>query len=163
VATSLHNLAAVLTERGDHARAEALFREAIALRHKLLGNEHPHLAMSLGSLAEMFCRDRKPAEAEPLAREALAIFKKAHPGGHWNISQAESLLGECLTLSQRYPEAETLLLRSYSALEAQRGERSPQSREFLQRIVRLYEAWGKADKAAQYRAELAAKGPDAGR
>jgi len=156
VALSLDNLADVLALKGDFAGAEAIFRETVPLLRKLLGSEHPSVGVSLINLADMLCLERKPGEAEPLAREALAIFRKALPGGHAYIAEAESVLGGCLTLSQRYGEAEPLLLGSYPVLKAKTGERSPETRKALERIVRLYEARGQPARAAGYRAELAA-------
>ena len=156
VAFSLHNLAIVLMERGDTAGAEAFHREALAMRRRLLGNEHPNVAMSLASLAENLCREGRPAEAEPVALEAVAIFRKALPSGHPYTAEAESIRGGCLVLLHRYAEAEPLLLGSHPVLETTMGGRSLEARNALVRIVRLYEAWGKQDKAAPFRARLPA-------
>jgi serine/threonine-protein kinase len=158
VAINISNLATLLVERDNLAEAEALFREAVALQRKLLGDEHPHLAIDLCSLADALCRAQKPAEAEPLARESLAILQKAHPGGHWNIAMAEGVLGRSLALSRRYADAEALLLGSHPVLEAKLGRENPEARKVGGWIVELYEAWGKPEKAARYRARLAASG-----
>jgi eukaryotic-like serine/threonine-protein kinase len=156
VAMNLDNLADLLALKGDFAGAETLFRETVPMLRKLLGSQHPTVAVSLLNLADMLCLERKPAEAEPIAREALAIFRKALPAGHMYTAEAESVLGGCLALSQHYGEAEPLLLGSYPLLKAKTGDRSPETRKALQRIVRLYEAWGKPDQAASYRTELGA-------
>ena len=161
VAFSLSNLAIVLMEQGHYPEAEALHREALAMRRKLLGNESPNVAMTLTGLAETLCRAGRSAEAEPHAREAIAVFRKTLPAGHPYTAEAESVLGGCLTLSRRYAEAEPLLLGSYPVLEAQMGARSLEARWALRRTVRLYEAWGQADKAAQYRARLPTASADA--
>ena len=154
VARSLNNLADVLIEKGDYSGAENVSREAVAMGRRLLGDGHPSLAVYLVTESEALCRARKPADGESLARQSLAIFKKALPAGHPNIAVAESVLGECLVLSRRYMEAEPLALGSYLIIEAKTGERSPLTRKALQRIVALYDAWGKPDKAAEYRVKL---------
>ena len=161
VAFSLSNLAIVLMEQGSYAEAEALHREALAMRRKLLGNESPNVAMTLTGLAETLCRTGRSGEAEPHAREAIAVFRKTLPAGHPYTAEAESVLGGCLTLSRRYAEAEPLLLGSYPVLEARMGARSLEARWALRRTVRLYEAWGRADQAAQYRARLPPASADA--
>jgi eukaryotic-like serine/threonine-protein kinase len=153
VANGEANLAVLLREKGDYAGAEVLHRQALTLTRKLYGSAHPRVAMSLASLADTLCLERKAAEAEPFATEALAVFKKTLPSGHPYIAETESVLGGCLALEHRFREAETLLLRSYPVL-AVKG--SLEGREALERIVRLYEEWGKAEQAARYRAELAA-------
>jgi hypothetical protein len=114
------------------------------------------------SLAETLCRERAPAGAESSAREALAILRQTLPGGHPNIAQAESILGGCLTFSQDYEEAEPLLLGSYPVLKARTGGQSSETQDALRRIVRLYESWGRADRAVRYRSALAALGPGQG-
>ena len=153
VANGLNNLAALLRAKGDYAGAEPLHREAVALDRKLVGNEHPRVAAGLVSFADTLCREGKPGEAIPMASEALGIYKKAFPRGHPYIAENQSVLGACLTVSRRFPEAEALLLPSYPVLAAKGAF---EGREALERIVHLYEAWGKADKAARYKARLAA-------
>ena len=44
MALSLNNLALLLQDRGDLAGAEPLYREALAIRRKALGDEHPAVA-----------------------------------------------------------------------------------------------------------------------
>ena len=60
----------------------------------------------------------------------------------------DSLLGQ-----KKYAEAEPLLLSGYEGMKA-REARLPASRKFhlaeaCERIVRLYEAWGKTDEAGR--------------
>ena len=64
-------------------------------------------------------------------------------------------LGGCLTVGQRYREAEPLLVESYPIIKAKTGERSRETRKALKRVLALYEAWGKPEKAARYRADMA--------
>ena len=90
--------------------------------------------------------------SRPPARPSPSSGRR-FPAGHPHIAEAESILGGCLTLSQRYPEAEALLLGSYAVLEAKLGGQSPEARKALQRIVDLYEAWGRPEQAAEYRAQ----------
>ncbi len=61
------------------------------------------------------------------------------------------ILGYCLLKLGRYAEAEPLLVNSYQLLQSKEPQRK-RTQKALQRVVVLYEAWGKADRAAQYRA-----------
>ena len=61
------------------------------------------------------------------------------------IARAESALGASLGGLGRFQEAEPLLLRSYSILK-EKAE--------AQRLVDLYESWGKPASALEYRAFL---------
>jgi hypothetical protein len=72
-----------------------------------------------------------------------------------------SALGACLLGQQKYAEAEPLLLRGYRGLR-QHEQRIPaafrQARltEAAERLVQLYEAWGKPDETTKWRKELEA-------
>ncbi|MCP3963439.1 MAG: tetratricopeptide repeat protein [bacterium] len=154
VANSLSRLAACLQAMGDDETAEALIREALVMRRRLLGDEHPRVATSLTDLAGSLIRKGEFSAAEDRSREALEIYRQALPAGHWRIHNAESVLGEILTRLGRYEAAEPLLHAAYPVLRDEKGERSPRSRDALARIVALYEAWGRPDKAAEVRARL---------
>jgi hypothetical protein len=77
----------------------------------------------------------------------------------------QGLLGESLLRQRRYAEAELLLLASHEGLklprEAWDAETAPpQERrgvQALKRLVRLYDAWGKPERAEPWRRELAAR------
>jgi hypothetical protein len=57
----------------------------------------------------------------------------------------------CLVELGRYDEAEPLLLESYPNL---RPLPDADTRETLRYLVKLYDAWGKPEKAAEWRAKL---------
>jgi hypothetical protein len=61
-----------------------------------------------------------------------------------------------LTALGQYPEAEPFLLTSYKALQAAPGAPPPRTQQALERIIKLYEARGKPDKAAEWGVKLQA-------
>jgi hypothetical protein len=126
-------------------------------------------------------KNGRAAEGEPLLREGLDICRRALPKGDWFTADAESLLGGCLTAQERYGEAEPLVLGGYKGLvdatgdppvtdswathciltlHAIPGAPPLRTRQALDRIIQLYEAWGKPDKAAEWRAKRTAAGKD---
>jgi serine/threonine-protein kinase len=154
VAFGLNNLARVLHDMGDYEAAEDLYRQALDLRRKKLPVGHPNIAGSLTWLGKLLT-DRGNAQAgEPLLREALEIRRRTLAAGDWQTAETESLLGACLAARQRYDEAEPLLVASYATLKARRGDQDRRTRRALQYLVDLYQAWGKPEKAAQYRTLL---------
>ena len=56
---------------GEYAKAEPLFQEALRIRQKVLGLEHPDTATSLNNLAALYWAMGEYAKAEPLFQEAL--------------------------------------------------------------------------------------------
>ncbi len=151
VANSLHNLAALLQKKGEHAAAEPLYRESLSILRQKLGDRHPWVANSLVALGSLSIEKEDYPAAERQVRSALEILRAALPASHWQIHYAEGVRGACLTGLGRYGEAESVLLASYGALNAQQGGASPYTQKALKDLVALYEAWGKPDRAAEYR------------
>ncbi|MCU1265729.1 MAG: Tfp pilus assembly protein PilF, partial [Acidobacteria bacterium] len=77
LATSWHELATLLTSLGKYADAEPLFKQAIAMREKALGGNHPELAASLEGYAAMLTKMGRADEAAPLEHRAQTI--RANP------------------------------------------------------------------------------------
>ena len=150
----LDSLGWVLGQKGDYAAAEPLLREALSMTRRLLGDEHPDAGAIMIDLAALLSATHDDSAAEPLIRSALTIYRRSLPEGDWQIINAESVLGGVLTGLGRYAEAEPLLLNAYPILQEQRGEHSACTRDTLRRLVTLYDAWGKPEKAAEYRALL---------
>jgi len=92
--------------------------------------------------------------AEKILREAVKIRTDLLPKGHYWVALANSALGECLTTQRRYTGAEPLLLESYEALKTSQGVTNPRTQLALQRLITLYENWGKLDTASAYREKL---------
>ena len=152
--TSLHHLGHVLHARGQLDEAEAMCRTALAGRRRHLPAGHADIGSSLAFLGLILTDQGKPGEAEPLLREALEIFGAALPEGHWRTANARSLLGGCLSAQDHYADAEPLLLTGYQTLQGAQGAPTEHKRLALGRMIRLYEAWGKKDKADEWRKKL---------
>jgi CHAT domain-containing protein len=67
---------------GDYARAEPLYRQALEITKKALGESHPEYAKGLNNLAELYHSMGDYTRAEPLYRQALEITKKALGESH---------------------------------------------------------------------------------
>jgi eukaryotic-like serine/threonine-protein kinase len=102
---------------------------------------------------------KKPAEAELKLRECLSIRQKAQPDD-WTTFDAKSMLGEALLDQKKYADAESLLLSGYEGMKKHEDKipspDKPRLTKALERLVRLYEAWDKKDKAVKWREELEA-------
>ncbi|MEY2479529.1 MAG: eukaryotic-like serine/threonine-protein kinase [Verrucomicrobiota bacterium] len=136
--------------KGDYAKAEEEDRKALDLVRKYLGPEQT-LASTATTLGLTLTREGKATEGEPYLREAIALRKKILPSGDVKILPSLGGLGECLTAQKRYAEAEALLLDSFNELKLKLGDQEKRTVEARQRLLKLYEAWGKPDRAAPYR------------
>ncbi|MEG3440445.1 tetratricopeptide repeat protein, partial [Pannus brasiliensis CCIBt3594] len=72
----LNNLAYLYRETGRYGEAEPLYRQALEMRKRLLGEEHPDVATSLNNLAYLYRETGRYGEAEPLYRQALEMGKR---------------------------------------------------------------------------------------
>jgi hypothetical protein len=90
-------------------------------------------------------------------RECLAIREKKLPDD-WLRFNTMSLLGGALLGQGRYDEAEPLITHGYEGMEVRAAKipalSKPRLAEAAVRVVRLYEAWGKPEKAGAWKARL---------
>ena len=102
-------------------------------------------------------KQQKYAEAEPLLRESLTIYEQIRPD-IWRTFHTKSMLGGSLLGQKKYAEAEPLLLAGYEGMRRLQEKISPWAKvnlmEATERLVQLYEAWSKPEKAAVWRARL---------
>jgi serine/threonine protein kinase/Tfp pilus assembly protein PilF len=147
----LNNLSNALREQGKYDEAASFLREALEIAVPALGEDHPLVATCKISLARLYLARKEAAPAEPLLRQALRIRRRAYPTGDWRIAVAESLLGACLTALARYDEAEPLLVNANAALKDVAGQQGREATATRDRLVALYEAWARPEKAAAYR------------
>jgi tetratricopeptide (TPR) repeat protein len=142
---------------GRYPEMEALFEGLLRRQRRTLKPQDPALLASLAPYGLALTKQGKHAEAEPVWRELLEGRRKVLPAGHWRVGEAEARLGECLARLERYSEAETLLKAAHGRLAGAAGPPAPAAvvRRAVTELVALYEAWGKPEQAAAWRAKLA--------
>lgn len=154
VATSLANLAFVLQDQGKLAGAEPMYREALEIRRKALGNDHPRVASTLLGLGSLLIDRGDAAGAEPLLRRCIEIRLMTRPKTSWVVAYAENTLGHCLSKQGRYSEAESLLVESVPIIIESGAPSLKRKQLAVERVITLFEAWGKNEQVAHYRGEL---------
>jgi hypothetical protein len=99
----------------------------------------------------------KWTEAESVLRESLAIRERNEPD-EWTAFSSRSMLGGSLLGQKKYIEAEPLIVSGYEGLKDREARIpppwKPRLTEAAERLVKLYEDWGKPEKAAEWRARL---------
>jgi tetratricopeptide (TPR) repeat protein len=102
-------LASLYKTIGKYTKAEPLYKEALEIRLKVLGPEHPLTAASQNSLAMLYEAIGDYPRAEPLFKKALETRQKVL--GRENPTTAESLnnLAELYRAVGDYAKAEALL------------------------------------------------------
>jgi serine/threonine-protein kinase len=154
VAVLMNNLASLLRLTGGYAEAEQLLRQALAIKRKSLGKAHPSVATSVHNVAALLQAKGDCAAAEPWFKEAIEIFRKSVGADHWMVAEARGNYGVCLMKLKRYHEAEENLVASHAALKTTFGDEHERTQKAIKRLIEFYDAWGRPEKAAQYRAML---------
>ncbi len=155
--STLYSLAEAQEHTGRLDQAEPLWHLTLDRARKHFGPAELGTAIALDALGSNLLRQERHAEAEPILRECFAIAEKAAPDD-WAAFNTRSTLGASLLGQKKYAEAEPLLISGYEGLKA-REAKVPASgkiriREAVQRLVTLYESWGKPEKANEWRARL---------
>ncbi len=144
------NLARALYGLSQEEEAERLWREAI----RVLRGANIDQMMAVPYMEDLgsLLMDRAHyEEAEHLLRDALDILRPGLPDTRWRTIELQRTLGVCLTKQRRFEESETLLLEGYTALRSEWGIEHEWTQATLQRLIDLYEDWGRVDEVAQYR------------
>ena len=149
VAQSLDAIGLWSMETGDLERAELLLREAVEINIEVHGENHPEVADSLTLLASCLAAQQRFDIAYAYASAARNTLESALPDGHWRTALATSAEGAALAGLKRFAEAEPLLVRSYDVLSNDPKAMKALVKQAGQRLVSLYDEWGKPDKAAE--------------
>ncbi|MCI0364916.1 MAG: tetratricopeptide repeat protein [Phycisphaerales bacterium] len=152
VGAVLCSIAELHQELGRHQLAEETCLEGLAIQRQQSTAPDGGVAMSLFRLGRIRNAAGRPEEAEAPLRESEQIFKAILPPDHLRLALGRNELGESLSLQARYEEAEPLLVESLSAIRAKTGPTSKRTSDAVERVISLYENWGKAEIAGQYRA-----------
>jgi tetratricopeptide (TPR) repeat protein len=164
VAASLFALGIELLKHGKHAEAEPLLRECLETQQGLLAKSVEDtctltldcdIARTMITIGECLMEQERYAEAKPLFAEALELFEERPPIDGMILPTVQLRYGECLMRMGRYDEAQPQLLASQSAFESLPTETDNLAQFALERIIELYEEWGKEDQAVEWRTRLA--------
>jgi tetratricopeptide (TPR) repeat protein len=159
-ARALSNLGWAYLEQGHVAEADTLCEVALqALRRKPDANRlaNPIIITQMGAVR---LAQQRYAEAETLLREGSRLVEKHWPDAAYRF-YVMSLLGASLAGQKKYAEAEPLLLQGCQGLQQRQASMPPffnatrRVTESLQRLVQLYDAWGKTVEAAEWKQKMA--------
>ena len=151
VASTRSTLAQVFHGQRKLTEARESFEQALEVLRQLYGVNHFKVAMSERGYAALLLELGETSKACTLAEHSLSILQVSRPAGDWVVADAESVLGHCLLVKGHYQEAEGYLQKGYTELQIAQGEKSYFTRRAQDRIIQLYETWGKQEQAEAYR------------
>jgi tetratricopeptide (TPR) repeat protein len=138
--------------KGDYAEAARALDRAEQLCFRNFPDDRVSAANIYEARGMIRTRTGRAAEGEPFARRATELYRRDLLRGSNGITLARLHWAESLTAQRKYAEAEGLLLEAYRDASEVQGAGHWRSRQAARALAGLYEAWGKPDLAARYRA-----------
>jgi CHAT domain-containing protein/Tfp pilus assembly protein PilF len=127
--------------------AIAYYKQALAIREKVLGPHHVDVARSLNDLGGFYKTLTRHAEAEQMIRRALAIREKAFGPENADVAQTVNDLGDVHVTLGQYALAESQFKRAIAIREKVLGPDDPYTAESLVNLASLYNSLGRYGEA----------------
>jgi eukaryotic-like serine/threonine-protein kinase len=158
-AATLMNYASFEFDRGHFELAADLSRQLLSLRGGTLPDSHSSIAMALQTLGRCLDELGRHDEAQRDLEESLALRQRYLGDDSWPVGSSKGVLGEHFTMVRDFPRAERQLLEAGAILDDALGPDHARSVQNRRRLLALYEAWPRPERAAEVRALLPATSP----
>ena len=137
------------------SHAIPFIQEALTLRDRELAPGHPKSNETLSMLVGMLTRAGRAEEAEQQIRDAVIRLRQLFPPENFQLAFAESMLGDNLVALGKYQEAESFLLKSHKViLDTVEDPTNFYAVDSYQRLLTLYDSWGRPTLAEPFREQL---------
>ena len=145
----LNNVAAFYRDAEDWDAAEPLYRECLAEMRKIHPEDHVEMVPMIYGLGRVMLGQGNLAGAEEHFARIIVLLGDDSPDARLVITRSNQ--GEVLMKQERYREAEELLLPSFKTLNRLWGDAHPETIRAHNRVISLYERWGRPEDAERYR------------
>jgi tetratricopeptide (TPR) repeat protein len=145
----LEGRAKSLERQGRYQEALPLLKQILALRRKVLGEEHPDTATSYSKVAANLYAQGKYAEAAQGSRKALDIRRKVLGEEHPSTATCYNNLALSLKAQGKYAEAAEFYLKALDVTRKVLGEEHPDTANSYNNLAANLHAQGKYAEAAQ--------------
>jgi tetratricopeptide (TPR) repeat protein len=141
------SLGSALYMIGDYASAQSYYQRALTLWERVLGPDHPSVAVGLGNLASVYQAQGRYAEAELLLQRAQTICERVLGPDHPSMGTSLNNLASLYRAQGRYAEAELLYQRALATRERALGLDHPDTAMSLDNLAGLYRTQGRYAEA----------------
>jgi serine/threonine-protein kinase len=153
LANALRDYALHLQDVGGRwEEADSLWREAIPIYSRFVGDHSMAVASSMLWLGSSLTARGRFGEAVPILRRAVQLHMETARASSAVIARARVYLADALRGQGHLAEAEHMLLSAYRQLQAETRFSRAARRVAIPALVRLYEAKGDSGLVEKYRA-----------
>jgi tetratricopeptide (TPR) repeat protein len=117
----LNNIGCMYNVHGDFRAAVATLKEALALKEKVLGPDHPDVGISEANLGISLQAMSRNEEALAHIDRSIALIKRGLGSGHPDLAAQTSNRGEVLNALGRYEDARQSFEQARSIWERELG------------------------------------------
>jgi hypothetical protein len=150
---SMSNLQALYYSQGRYAEALPIAVRVWEVSRRLLGEDHPETLQHAHNLATVYDGLGRRREAESLELATISSMRRVLGDRHPGTCLSRVVLGGLYVGDGRYAEAEPLLLSAYEGYARAFSPENADAQEAAAWLAKLYEAWGKPEKAKEWRAK----------
>src|SRR5262245_23572639 len=153
---SWQNLGRIHQAQGRYDRAEAIFKQALALSEQAFGSRSAEAAESLNQLGMLYKYAGRFTEAGKLYQRALAIMEKAYGPNHMAVANIYHHLGGLEHASRNFARGEPYARRAMKIRERALGPDRPETAADMAALAALLDGQKKYREAeALYKRALA--------
>ncbi len=144
------SLAGLLYQQKKLTEAETTMREVVDGLREAYGESSSQTVSAMNNLGMLLVELDQLDEAEETLQTVIRLTDQAAPPGHWFRWATRLSYTDCLLKMERFEETEQLLLECFTGLTDTLGAQHHRTRGAAERLVTLYEAWGRPEEAAKY-------------
>ena len=133
--------------QNKYKEAANLLNDALAIREKTLGENHPAVAATLNNLAVLYGKRGKYKDAEPLCKRALEIREKVLGSDHPDVAKQLNNLALLCQNQGKYEEVEKYYQRALSIYETKLGQDDPNVAKTKNNLASAFLKQGKYKEA----------------
>ncbi len=138
-ATKMNDLALLYKSRRNYSDAEPLYQKALDIYERIMGTEHPNVAITLSNLAQLAKAKKNYKRSENLYLRALVIYKTAFGNEHLAVATTLTNLGILYGNQGYYAKAEPLFEQALAIREKNLGPNHPKVLKSLTNLAIIYE------------------------
>ena len=112
MARTLNHIGEALYRLDKYQKAELAYQQALAIVERIVGSDHPSVALNLNNLSAVYHAQGQHARGEALVRRAVTIYEKALGTEHPNVATSLNNLASMLAVQGRHSLARPLYERA---------------------------------------------------